>query len=147
MRNSIGITSSNTLASPANQINKVFSYPVCNIAESAEQLQIVLEIPGYKYDDIAVHIGQSRLFVSGNRKEDYGDKNRIHMVTERLASFRWVYDLKVIVGKEDLHIALENGFLFITVKKKCKTMPPPIDFVTMQMLVNDTASWPRTNIV
>ncbi len=126
--------------------NRVAHFPAVNIAESHDNIQFVLEIPGYSQEDVSVHVLQSRLFVAGSRNENYFDKTKQHLQTERIASFRWVYDLKIPFTKKDLAITLQNGFMFITVLKSEKKSFSN-ETAEIENYMEDNAYFPRANVV
>lgn len=125
---------------------RMSNFPAVNIAETNDNFQIILEIPGYKYEDVSVHLMHSRLFVSGSRNENYFDKTKLHLQTERIASFRWVYDLKIPFTKKDIAITLENGFMFITVLKTEKRKVN-IQQAVIENYMEDNLYFPRANVV
>jgi HSP20 family protein len=127
--------------------NRVANFPAVNIAETKDNVQLVLEIPGYRHEDVAVHFMQTRLFVSGSRNENYFDKTKLHLQTERIASFRCVYDLKIPFSKKDLAISLENGFMFITILKTEKKALPSNETAIIENYMEDNFYFPRANVV
>ena len=147
MQNPKVITAIEGLQNQKETFNKIAVFPAVNISETKEDLQLVLEIPGYKHEDVSVRVLQSRLFVSGSRSENHFDKSRMHLSIERIASFRWVYDLKIPFSKNDLSINLENGFLFITVLKTEKTMSTIAEKPKTEGYIDDQVYFPRANVV
>jgi HSP20 family molecular chaperone IbpA len=127
--------------------NKVSNFPAVNVSETKETLKIVLEVPGYTHEDIAVYAMGSRLSVSGSRKENATEKSKIPLSKERINSFRWVYDLKLPFRKEDLTITIENGFLFITLIKSEKVMLPVKNVPVLENYLEDNFYFPRANVV
>lgn len=147
MKNSNVITAIDGLQNPKETFNKVAVFPAVNISETTQDLHFILELPGYKHEDVSVHLMNTRLFVSGSRNENYSDKTRMHLSTERIASFRWVYDLKMPATKNDLSISLENGFLSITVLKAQQVLMPITEYQVVENYMNDNVYFPRANMV
>lgn len=127
--------------------NRLTNFPAINIAETSDNVQIVLEIPGYRHEDVSVHVMQSRLFVSGTRNENYLKGMKLNLQTERIASFRWVYDLKIQFTRRDLDIKLENGFMFITVLKHEKKALWSSEYVGLESYMEENVYFPRANVV
>ena len=67
MKNSNEITAIDGLQNQKETFNKVAVFPAVNISETMQELEFILEIPGYKHEDISVHVMNTRLFVSGSR--------------------------------------------------------------------------------
>ncbi|MBK7849671.1 MAG: Hsp20/alpha crystallin family protein [Bacteroidetes bacterium] len=147
MKTNNPISATEGLMNKKERYNKLTGFPLANVAETNDLIELVLEVPGYKPEDISVHFIQSRIFISGSRNENYSSRSRLHLSVERIANFHWVYDLKIPISKKDLQIDLENGFLFITVRKTEKGIQPQTENALPENFMEDSVYFPRANIV
>jgi HSP20 family protein len=141
------ISAKENASSKKEAYNKIATFPAVNISETKDNFQIILEVPGFSHKDITIQSMNSRLYISGERTENPSDNTRTRISTERKSYFRWVYDLKEPFGKKDLSIALENGFLFITVPKTRKGTQEHTENIIIENYIEDNIYFPRANVV
>ncbi|HWB12153.1 MAG TPA: Hsp20/alpha crystallin family protein [Pirellulales bacterium] len=102
-------------------------YPKVNLAETDGNLEVSVDLPGMKPEDIKVEMRNGNLVVSGERKEEKEEKGKTyHRIERSYGSFCRTVPLpaKVEEGKIDAKFA--NGVLSVTLPKSEQTKPKQI---------------------
>ncbi|SCM01007.1 small heat shock protein HSP20, putative [Plasmodium chabaudi chabaudi] len=84
---------------------------------------LVLDIPGFKIDDIDVEIGEGMLTIAGPRSqtelfETYGDNLILHAKEREVGYFKRIFKLPHNILDDTAHAVYKNGILEI--KMECK---------------------------
>jgi HSP20 family protein len=94
--------------------------PSLDLAESDESLEVKMDIPGMKPEDIEIHVTGDTLTVSGRHTEEKKDENKekkLHRVERRTGSFQRSVTLPVPVREADVTAEYQHGVLTITLPK------------------------------
>jgi HSP20 family protein len=105
--------------------------PRTNVAETATEFELSLEIPGMSADDIAIEMHEGRLTVSGERKQEEAVEGKtLHRVERRYGKFARVFKLGTEVNADKITADYANGVLTVTVPKTEKVQPKRIQVST-----------------
>jgi HSP20 family protein len=92
--------------------------PMADATETEDALELSIEVPGMKRDDIEVSLSGSLLSIKGEKKEEKEErKGDIHLTERRFGAFQRSFRLPVEVKGEELTAKYENGVLKVTVPK------------------------------
>lgn len=94
-------------------------YPYTDVYETENELEIVMELAGVVKDDISIILEGNKLNISGVRREEYPQTNRVFYQMEiTYKKFKRVIYLNRDFDEEDIHAEYKNGLLKITLSKK-----------------------------
>jgi len=102
--------------------------PEANISETENAIEVAIDLPGMKAEDVKVELHDRALFISGEKKEEKEEKGKtFHRLERRSGSFRRVFTLPAEVedGKVDAKFA--DGVLTVTLPKSVKAAPKKIE--------------------
>jgi HSP20 family protein len=89
-----------------------------DVSETDAEVQVLLDLPGVKKDEIEVHLRGNTLTVSGQRQEDREEKGRtFHRVERRVGSFSRSITLPCDVEEARVAAKYSDGVLTITLPK------------------------------
>ncbi len=101
--------------------------PSANVAESNDQLEVTVDIPGMKPEDIDIQVDDGRLFVSGKREAEKEEKDkRYHRVERSYGEFRRVIPLACAVDRENVSANYKDGVLTIVLPKTAEVQSKKI---------------------
>lgn len=102
-------------------------YPV-DVDEDDEGITIEAELPGFKSDEIAVHVENGVLTIKAERqaKSTEGKKKR-HMSERRYTRVQRAFTLPRTVDGSDVDAHLEGGVLTLRLKKTEESKPRKIE--------------------
>ena len=93
-------------------------YPRIDISEDKENINVIVEIPGVKKDDVKITLQDNILTVEGEKKKESEQKENNFFRNERVyGSFKRSITLPVLVDSEKVVAKFENGMLNIQFKK------------------------------
>lgn len=93
--------------------------PSINISETEDMLNIDVEIPGMKKEDIQIGVENRALTISGERKnKEEEDGRTFHRVETHYGSFERSFQLPDHVDEESIEATYTDGILQISIKKK-----------------------------
>jgi HSP20 family protein len=102
--------------------------PEANISESDKSVEIAVELPGMKPEDVKVELHDRALWISGEKKEEKEEKGKtFHRVERRSGSFRRMFDLPAVVEEANIDAKFADGVLKITLPKSEKAAPKKIE--------------------
>lgn len=94
--------------------------PSVDISENGEALQVKVDLPGIKPEDIEINVTDDRLTIKGERKEEVetDDKEtKVHRVERRFGSFYRSIALPPGTKAEDVVAEADNGVITINLPK------------------------------
>lgn len=93
--------------------------PSINISETDDQLNIEVEIPGMKKEDININIENSSLTISGERKQETEEEGRrFHRVETSYGAFNRSFQLPDHIDEESIEAEYKDGVLHISMCKR-----------------------------
>lgn len=119
-----------------NEINNIFhkssytglsSFPLVNMYENADNLQLVAELPGISKDDLNITINNDVLTLSGKREEKrYGEKIETLRKERSFGNFEKSFRLPLLVKKDEISANFSDGILTINLPKAEEAKPKKI---------------------
>jgi HSP20 family protein len=101
--------------------------PQTNIAETENQYEVTVDLPGMKPEDVKVELVGNSLVISGERKQESEAKDKtFHRVERSYGMFRRAFPLEQSVEAEQINARFSNGVLNITVPKSQSALPRQI---------------------
>jgi HSP20 family protein len=102
--------------------------PEANIVETDKAVEVAVELPGMKPEEVKVEIRENALWITGEKKEDKEEKGKtFHRVERRSGMFRRIFQLPVEVMEEKVDARFAEGVLKITLPKAEKAAPKQIE--------------------
>jgi HSP20 family protein len=94
------------------------SVPSLDVSETAETVQVRMDVPGIEAKDIDIEITGNMLHVSGERKEEKEEKGKTwHRIERKTGSFARSVTLPSAVKEDKVEAAYKDGVLTITLPK------------------------------
>ncbi len=94
-------------------------FPPVNITESDKEYKIELAIPGYKKEEVKVHVENELLSISAEKKEEKSEENERYTRKEfTYGSFNRSFQLPKAANSDNVTAKIENGVLKLSVAKK-----------------------------
>ena len=100
--------------------------PKVDILENDESYLLSIEVPGISKDDIKIWIEKDLLIVSGEKKNNYAEKDTRHFGERRFGKFERSFWIPEDANRENVKAEFENGILNVTVSKAPKAKPQEI---------------------
>jgi len=101
--------------------------PVANLAETNERYEVTVELPGVKPDEVHVELRNGDLWISGEKREEKGEKGTMfHRVERSFGEFRRVIPMPGDVEENMIDANCKEGVLRIVLPKSRTAKPKPI---------------------
>ena len=105
--------------------------PRTNVAETDQQFEISIDLPGMAADDFAIEVHEGRLSVSGERsREASADGKTFHRVERHFGKFRRTFSLGQDIDTGNIAAEYQDGVLHVRVPKSAKAQPTKIQVRT-----------------
>lgn len=92
--------------------------PSLDVSETAEAVQVRMDIPGMEAKDIDIEVTGNMLNVSGERKEEKEEKGKTwHRIERKTGSFARSVTLPSAVMEDKVEAAYKDGVLTVTLPK------------------------------
>jgi HSP20 family protein len=102
--------------------------PEANLAETEKAVEVAVELPGMKPEDVKVEIKGEQLWITGEKKEEKEEKGKtFHRIERRAGMFRRVFTLPVEVLHDKVEAKFTEGVLKITLPKAENAAPKQIE--------------------
>jgi len=102
--------------------------PEADVRETDKSIDVAIDLPGMKPEDVKVELHDRVLTISGERKEEKEEKGKtFHRVERRSGSFRRSFTLPMEVDEAKVDAKFEHGVLNITLPKTEKAAPKKIE--------------------
>ena len=104
------------------------AYPKCNIIDTAEDVQVIAEIPGLTKDEVNIKVENGVMTISGKQAFTSKDTEVKYIRRElKHSSFKRSFELGDTLDPSKISANFENGILNITIPKKEESLPKTID--------------------
>ncbi len=101
--------------------------PACDVYEDEHKLQLTLEVPGVKQEDLDVRVENQTLTVKGERKFETEQKEEnFHRIERRFGSFARSFTLPMTIDTNSIAAKYDNGVLAIELAKKEAAKPKQV---------------------
>ncbi|MFO0870634.1 MAG: Hsp20/alpha crystallin family protein [Pirellulales bacterium] len=104
--------------------------PRTNVSETPEALEVTVELPGMKPEEVHVELRNHELWVTGEKKEEKEEKGKTFLrVERRYGEFKRVIPLPENVNAEKVAAEFREGVLKIAIPKTAETKPKEVQVV------------------
>ena len=101
--------------------------PPVDIFENEQQIQLKLEVPGIKQQDLDIRVENHTLTVKGERKFESDQKEEnFHRIERRFGTFVRTFTLPQTVDTEGVSAQYDAGVLTISLAKKAEAKPKQV---------------------
>ncbi|GAA5040729.1 heat-shock protein [Marivirga lumbricoides] len=106
----------------ANVNKQVQSFsPQVDVAESKDEFELSVAVPGMKKSDFKIDITDGRLVISGERKfEEKKEEKNFHSVETHYGSFQRSFYLPENIKEDKVEASYEDGILKLVIPKEEK---------------------------
>ncbi|MEO7932748.1 MAG: Hsp20/alpha crystallin family protein [Chthoniobacterales bacterium] len=102
--------------------------PALDVTQDKEQVQVVVELPGLKKEDISLSFQDGVLTISGERKDTTEQKDgETHRSERFFGRFERSVELPVEVNPDRINATYQNGLLTVTLAKAEEAKPKQIN--------------------
>jgi len=102
--------------------------PRANVAETEKGMEVTVELPGVKPEDVRVELHGGELWITGEKKEEKVENGKtFHRIERRYGEFRRVIPLPTTVDKEKITAEYKEGVLKVEVAKTEEAIPKRIE--------------------
>lgn len=102
--------------------------PSASLAETEDEYEVMLELPGVKREDVHVELRHGDLWISGEKKEEKETKGKtFHRVEHCYGEFRRVIPLPGAVDEDRIEARYQDGVLTIVLPKTEEAQPRHIE--------------------
>lgn len=92
--------------------------PSLDLTETANTVEVRMDVPGMKAEDIDIQFSNGLLTISGERKEEKEEKGKTcHRVERRYGSFSRSVTLPATVAEDKVDAQYRDGVLTVTLQK------------------------------
>jgi HSP20 family protein len=99
-----------------------------NMIETEKAVEVTLELPGLKPEDVKVELHDGALWIMGEKREEKEEKGKtFHRMERRTGAFRRVMPLPVEVEADKVDAQFHDGVLTIVLPKIEKLAPKKIE--------------------
>lgn len=104
------------------------AYPKCNIIDTAEDVQVIAEIPGLTKDDVNIKVESGVMTISGKQAFASNDTEVKYIRRElKHSSFKRSFELGDTLDPSKISAKFWNGILNIIIPKKEESLLKTID--------------------
>lgn len=102
--------------------------PEANMIETDKAVEVTIDLPGMKPEDVKVELHDGALWITGEKKEEKEEKGKtFHRIERRTGAFRRVMPLPVEVEADKVDARFHDGVLTIALPKIEKVAPKKIE--------------------
>ena len=102
--------------------------PALDVREDKDKFTVDLELPGFKREDINVHLEDGSLIISGERKSETANEGtEVHRQERYYGKFSRALTLPVALSPDKVKAAFKDGILTVTLPKAEEAKPKQID--------------------
>ena len=103
--------------------------PSMDVAETDNQIEVKMDVPGMKPEEVTVEVQGNTLVVSGEHKEEKEEKGKtFHRIERKTGSIQRSITLPCKVQEDKIVAECKNGVLSVTIPKaeQAKTRKIPV---------------------
>jgi HSP20 family protein len=109
---------SHLIGEPAERFLKGRIVPTLDLSESANTIEVRMDLPGINPEDIDIQLASGVLTISGERKEEREEKSKkLHRLERRYGIFSRSVTLPSAVADEQVDAKYHSGVLTVTLQK------------------------------
>ncbi len=101
--------------------------PEANVTETEKAIEVSLELPGLKPEEVKLEFHDGALWVTGEKKEEKEEKGKtFHRVERRTGMFRRAFAMPTEIEEAKVEAKFDGGVLTITLPKAERAAPKKI---------------------
>jgi HSP20 family protein len=102
--------------------------PTTNVAENENELEVTIDLPGLKPEEVNLELREGALWITGERKEEREEKEKtFHRMERRYGAFRRVIPLPGAVDEDKVSAEFHHGVLTVKLPKSEAAKPRHIE--------------------
>jgi HSP20 family protein len=102
--------------------------PEANMMETEKAVEVTLELPGMKPEEVKVEFKDGALWVTGEKREEKEEKGKtFHRIERRTGQFRRVFAMPTAIEEAKVGAKFDGGVLTITLPKAEQAVPKKIE--------------------
>jgi HSP20 family protein len=102
--------------------------PRADVVETENELEVTVDLPGMKPEEVNVEVKNGDLWITGKRAEEKEEKGKTyHRVERRYGEFRRVLSLPAAIDSDKVAAKYDNGVLKVTIPKMEEAKPKRIE--------------------
>lgn len=105
-------------------------FPALNVWEEAANFTVEAELPGFRIEDVEVHVRGQELTLSGERRLEEKEGVTYHRRERAHGKFHRTLELPLPVDADKVQASLQNGVLTVTLPKVEAARPRKIEVKT-----------------
>lgn len=95
--------------------------PKVDIAESEQNYEIQLHVPGMKKTDFNIDLNENQITISGERKfENEKKQKNFHSVESYFGTFNRTFNLPDVINRDKVDASYQDGILTVSLPKDAK---------------------------
>jgi HSP20 family protein len=111
---------------PSTAITSAWFAPT-DVSEDSESLQITMELPGVRPEDVKLSLENNMLTIRGEKRQQLEEQaERIHRYERSYGAFERTFALPNTVDPEKISAKYEHGILAVTIPKSERARPREI---------------------
>ncbi|MHC4778819.1 MAG: Hsp20/alpha crystallin family protein [Planctomycetota bacterium] len=100
--------------------------PNADIVETAQEIKVLVDLPGISADAVDVTLAGSELKVHGRHAEEDMEGVKVHLAERRRGAFSRTFSLPASVDPKQVDATVKDGLLEVTFPKKPESQPNEI---------------------
>lgn len=102
--------------------------PEANMMETEKAVEVTVELPGMKPEEVKVEFKDGALWVTGEKREEKEEKGKtFHRIERRTGQFRRVFAMPTGIEEGKIGAKFDGGVLTITLPKAEQAVPKKIE--------------------
>jgi HSP20 family protein len=102
--------------------------PEANVMETEKAVEVTVELPGLKPEEVKLEIHDGALWVTGEKREEKEEKGKtFHRIERRTGMFRRAFAMPVEIEEAKVEAKFEAGVLKVTLPKAERVAPKKIE--------------------
>ncbi len=102
--------------------------PEANMMETEKAVEVTVELPGMKPEEVKVEFKDGALWVTGEKREEKEEKGKtFHRIERRTGQFRRVFAMPTGIEEGKIGAKFDGGILTITLPKAEQAVPKKIE--------------------
>jgi len=117
--------------------------PTTNLTENDNELEVTIDLPGLKPEEVNLELREGALWITGERKEEQEEKDKtFHRMERRYGAFRRVIPLPAAVDEEKVAAEFHHGVLTVKLPKAEAVKPRHIEVKTAEVKTAENGGQP-----
>jgi HSP20 family protein len=107
--------------------------PTANVTETENELEVTIDLPGLKPEEVNLELREGALWITGERKEEKEEKEKtFHRMERRYGAFRRIIPLPFAVNEEKIEAEFRHGVLAVKLPKTEEAKPKHIEVKALE---------------